>query len=1199
MRDGIFLRAPRWASINGRPVAARAILVAALIISFAAMTRAENPADSVDAWASFHVTEALDDGLSPIDFAHVLLALEHRHSLTRWSTATGLLDRLASARPMDPLMADEIRRLRSELALDQGHPAAALQLFLTSGGLTQWWSSPSSSIEELGDFTQQATLPQEDIQWRATPGTDPLGWVQLQGLAWPARRQMLYLATTVESDQVTPIAIRTGAAQIARVWLNGEMVLTTDHPLRAAEDQIAVGGWLQTGANTLIVAVASESANWWLRVRLTAPDGSPLSGVREQNVPPLTTERIDRDPPRIRTLENKLRADVAADRPGARLALAALLVDRSSDAMESGTAREACREARSDDPVQARLFEWMVTSEPSSERDLLTEAIAAGAPSFPARTELARWYQDRDLYFEAENLLSDHLDNPAVQATTFSLDVGRWGPVILDDAIRTMERTPECIDILVSLADWSAQFGRWKLLDRALNLVGTLAPGIPRVEELVLENASRCGDGDLLKRLLSDQLAGDPNQPELRIRLARLLASEDHLDEASAVISTGLDRCPNHVELLMEHAHLLHRMGMNDAAAEAAHLVLEDRPQSRRAEHLLALLGEKAEDNHQILGVDELWRLAKQADHLEGPNVVLLDHTAVRFLPGNLTEETVQLVWVVRDAEASRTLKRHHIPYVRETQRLRVLQARILRLDGSEISARRQDSPRLSEPELNIYYDTRLRVFSFDELRDGDLIEISTVVTEMAEANETGAYEGGIIHLGHGVPTLRAEIELSAPPEQLPTWELAHLEGLPETRDDPDGIVALKWTFHDLPGLPPDIPPAPQLTIRPHLVYSNHPDWGDLADWYGRHVASRIRPSRQIEEQAKRLTMGAKTRGEKIARIYAFVTNEIRYVGLEFGEHRYRPFSADWVLAHRMGDCKDTAGLLVSLFSSINIPACMVMVRISDLGPVTARTALLEDFNHAIAYLPEDDLWLDGTAAGHDAFPPPGADQNAWVLVIDGPESRPLTTPTPGAGFFNSSYVLTKKENGIFDLVMHTADTGEAATARRGRFGGSRNPLLISRWIQSQFPGAQIVGEPKLELKPGRTTAKIEVHASVERSTLISGGGLKTYPGEFKPGSGLMPTESRSTPLMIPVRPGLEWTIDFRPGPAPPVLLDPVAIDTKFGELTINIQRHTDGYKVTGKFRLKPGRVDPEDASAFRSFLVSSRRILERPLEIP
>lgn len=1174
-------------------------LIGALMLVMVLPSLAAEPVESVDTWSSLQVAAALEDGLEPIDYPHLLLALEYRHSLTRWSIATHLLDRLASADPMDPLMTDEVRRLRAYHALDLGRPAAAAQLFSTSGGLSQWWASPSRSIEELSDFSDQAIHPPTEADWRPTPGTDPLGWVQIQGLAWPARRQMIYLATTLESDTVSPAAIRLGAAQVARVWLNGERLLTTDFPLRAAEDQVAAGAWLRAGANTLVVAVASESSDWWLRVRLTAPDGSALEGVREVTLPPTLPPPVERRPPAVRTLESEIRAAVAADRAGAQLALASLLVDRSPFPRRSGTARKACQEARKEDPVQARLFEWMVTSEAAAERDLLTEAIAAGAPAYPARTELARWFQGRGLFFEAEALLADHLKNPAVAAVAYNLDVERWGPAILEDVIREMERSPECLDVLGVLADWSAQFGRWHLLDLVLAKLSILAPGLPRLEKLQLENAERCGDSAHLEKLLTAQLARDPNQPGLRIRLARLHASQNHLDAAASVITKGLTRCPNHVDLLMEQAHLSHRLGHHDAAARAAHKVLEARPQSRRAEHLLALLGEKSKDTTSILEPVELHRLAKRSDHLEGPNVLLTNRTRVRFLPGNLTEKTVQQAWLVREPEASRSLKRHHVPYVPETQRLRVLQARILRMDGSEVSARRQDSPRLSEPELNIYYDTRLRIFAFDELEEGDIIEISTVVTETAEANETGAYEGGIIRLGHTAPTLHTEIEFVSPADQVPAWELAHLEGVPEETEEAGGMTRLRWVFDDLPGLSQDIPPGPELVFRPHLVYSSHPGWGDLADWYGRHVATRIRPSQQIEDLAQRLVKGISDRRQKIARIYSFVTNEIRYVGLEFGEHRFRPFSADWVLTHRMGDCKDTAGLLVALFSSIDIPARMVMVRTSHLGPVAAGTALLEDFNHAIAYLPEDDLWLDGTAAGHNVFPPPGPDQNAWVLVVDGPTSRPMTTPSPGAGRFNYRYTLTRTEGGIFDLEVRTSDTGEAATSRRSQFGGSRNPILFSRWIQTRFPGAQIIGEPELDLKPGRQAATIKVQATVERSALMSGGGLMTYPGRFELDSGLISSETRSTPIILPVRPDLEWTIDLRPGPAPPTLPEPVSLQTPYGELKIDVERHSEGYAVTGRFHLIPRLVSPEEGPELRAFLVKTRRALERPLELP
>jgi len=96
-----------------------------------------------------------------------------------------------------------------------------------------------------------------------------------------------------------------------------------------------------------------------------------------------------------------------------------------------------------------------------------------------------------------------------------------------------------------------------------------------------------------------------------------------------------------------------------------------------------------------------------------------------------------------------------------------------------------------------------------------------------------------------------------------------------------------------------------------------------------------------------------------------------------------------------------------------------------------------------------------------------------------------------------------------------------------------------------------------------------------------------------------MSSEARSTPMILPVRPDLEWTIDLRPGPAPSTLPDPVALQTPYGELNIDVKRHPDGYAVTGRFHLKPRLVTPEEAAELRAFLVKSRRALERPLELP
>ncbi len=81
-------------------------------------------------------------------------------------------------------------------------------------------------------------------------------------------------------------------------------------------------------------------------------------------------------------------------------------------------------------------------------------------------------------------------------------------------------------------------------------------------------------------------------------------------------------------------------------------------------------------------------------------------------------------------------------------------------------------------------------------------------------------------------PTLRTVVEFTGREELLPSWEWALVSGEPERETGADGTVSLRWAFDDLPANPTDVPPGPNLLIQPHLAYSNHPEWSDLADWY-------------------------------------------------------------------------------------------------------------------------------------------------------------------------------------------------------------------------------------------------------------------------------------------------------------------------------------------------------------------------------
>ena len=1174
----------------------RPILGSILMLLTAPLTVGAGP---IEDRVQHHLEMAIEDGVEPIDFHHLVFAFSWNGTLEDWTIARRSLDRLAGARPVDALMVDEIRAIRAQLEVDSGRDAAARELFRTMGGLTAWWFRDPQPLEELADFDGVAVAPDGGFSWRETPGTDPQGWVRLAGLAWPPQRQMAYLATTVTSTSVQPVALRVGAAQVARVWLNGKEVLTTPQPLERAPDQVAGGGWLREGANSVVVAVASEDDRWWLRARMTRPDGSPLDGVREIDVQPALQTPIDREPPVVRELGSEIRKELDKGRSGAATALAAFLVVRQPEPIGGGGVRAACRMARIEAPGEARLLEWLVTTEPGSARDLLAGALREDPELLWARLELAAWYGERALFEQAHSLLSEaESSEPVVRGALLDLDAALWGPVVVPRMAELGREYPRCLRVNLGLAEGAIEARRWDLAGEAVARIAELTPGSVTVIELEERLAEHCGDGATLRRLLSHHLDREPNSPETRVRLARLVAADEDLQEARSLLFEGLARSPTNVDLLMEMASIEHSAGDDTGAMELARRVLEIRPQNRRAQHLLEFLGQESVDLDWLRDETELWRMADVAP-AGTPAVMLLDHHQIRFLPSRLTEEKVQQVFLITDAERADELLVHHIPFVAEKERLRVMRARILRRDGSEVGARQGDTPRLSEPEFNLYYDTRLRVLRFDDLEDGDLIEIAWVLAETDESNETGPYNGGLIRLGRGVPVALMEVELAGPEETLPDWQLVHLEGEPHRDKGPDDVVHLRWSWRDLSPVATDLPPAPQLLVTPYLVYSNHPEWGDLADWYGRHVAPRVRVSEQVEETAHRLVDGHDDRRERISRLYRFVTNDIRYVGLEFGEHRFRPFSADWVLHHKIGDCKDKAALLVALLDVIDVPARMVMVRTADLGPVANDLAVLEVFNHAIVYLPEDDLWLDGTATGHALYPPPAMDQDALVLVIDGAESRPQTTPAVGAGRSTIRFLLEPGQGSEINVTINTRDSGEAADRRRARFAGSRDPQRFARWMQEQFPGVQLTGEPTLQIVPSRDPTIVEVTGTVARGALASGGGIRTFPGTLAWSARMVPGGSRSGPMQINVRPNLEWILQVDLGRPPEDLPESVQLDSEFGSLRIEYEELSSGYRIEGLLHFEHGLIDADKTDGLREFLVAVERILGRKLEAP
>jgi hypothetical protein len=153
--------------------------------------------------------------------------------------------------------------------------------------------------------------------------------------------------------------------------------------------------------------------------------------------------------------------------------------------------------------------------------------------------------------------------------------------------------------------------------------------------------------------------------------------------------------------------------------------------------------------------------------------------------------------------------------------------------------------------------------------------------------------------------------------------------------------------------------------------------------------------------------------------------------------------------------------------------------------------------------------------------------------------------------------------------------------------------------MQEQFPGAELIGEPKLKLMPGRDPAVVEIAGSVARSALASGGGIRTFPGNVEWTARMVPGGGRHGPLKVNVRPELEWSLEVDLERPPKPLPEAVDLETAFGSLRITWEEQIDGYRVEGALRFEPGLVAAEEVDGLREFLVAVERHLGRLLEAP
>jgi len=201
-------------------------------------------------------------------------------------------------------------------------------------------------------------------------------------------------------------------------------------------------------------------------------------------------------------------------------------------------------------------------------------------------------------------------------------------------------------------------------------------------------------------------------------------------------------------------------------------------------------------------------------------------------------------------------------------------------------------------------------------------------------------------------PILKLDREILAPAE-LPLVHKVLRDPLSNTvtyteTKMPDGRIRYLWKVRNVPQMFPEPNMPPLQTVAQRLMLSTLKDWRDVSRWYWnlcQPALQKIDPD--MQPMVAKLIEGATTRDEKIRRIFKFVSQEIRYMGIttEDTAPGFEPHEVGMTFKNRYGVCRDKAALLAAMLTQAGIQGYPVLIH---AGAKMDKDVPTPFFNHAI-----------------------------------------------------------------------------------------------------------------------------------------------------------------------------------------------------------------------------------------------------------
>jgi cellulose synthase operon protein C len=1048
------------------------------------------------------------------------------------------------------------------------------------------------------------------VSWRVAPLIASYGWVDTSALVRPLENVCVYATTFVIDKSLRsgsrPASVWVGSSGSVKVFWNGALALEDPKYRDFDAERMGRTVMLAPGKNRVLVKACGSESPPIFALRVAASDGSPdprieadASFADAKSVAPKQKLPANAMSGPVQTFAG---AEKSTD-PGLLESYARYLLTTQSDDEADHLARDmAIRAAQRAPTVPRALLAASLVESRNQSADWITkaEAIVArgGASTDEAMdTLLARAGHERAgtnwrdaIPFYDRALARDPDNVPATLARVELYGEANLRATALAFLERALARQPRSVGLVRAMVDLLRQEDRTTEADEMESRYAALRFDDRESLRGKLDFAIARRDSTAAMHWIDRVIAADPDATDGLMSAASAYLKLGDATRAIALYKRSLELAPEDTDAMHKLADVYGTSKQTSEQVTLLRHILEVRPQDKAVRDYLSHLEPEKPKPDELYAVPFSTFLAQRGAPAQGfDRRTLVDVTVATVFDNGLSSHFHQVVFQPLTDPAAQAARDYGFGFELGTQAVHIRGAHVYRADGTVDDAFDTATSGADDPSVAMYTSAATYRVRFPRLAAGDVVELQYRVDDVAARNEFASYFGDIDYLQSTEPVVRAEYVLIGPKARTFYFNKPSIPVQQSTEEKGDQRIYRFLATNVAPTLPEPLQP-PYTELLGHIHVSTYKSWDEMGAWYWGLVKDQFSADDEVRQRVAEVTKGKTTDRDKVNAVYDYVVQKTRYVALEFGIHGFKPYRCSQIFARGFGDCKDKATLIVTMVKELGIAATIVIVRTGQRGDFEDYPASLAPFDHAIAYVPSLDLYLDGTAEYSGSGDFPAMDRGALALQVNEGKPKLVHLPDPPASASVTSRVVdaTLSADGSAQLDWRASVMGVSAPSWRVRYHAEAlRKQRLQEDLAGEMPGVDIKTLEASDME--NVEAPVQLHATAKVSAFARhDGDTLTVPIGAHGGMvhDFATLSRRKLDLRISAQTtrATEYVIKLPTGAKISAMPGPTSSTTPFGAFWLSVEPITGGARIKASITMTKTRVAVAEYPAFRAW---------------